>query len=439
MPTWVTLRLCVLVALSTLLGCRSPLPDLDDAHRDLSDALPAFVGAEGFGTDTTGGRGGDVLVVTTLDADGAGSLAEALAHPAPRTVVFAVSGTIWLAANLVIDQPYLTLAGQTAPGDGVTLAGAGLSIRTHDVVVQHLRIRVGDGEGHNPEDRDAVQLIGVDDGSVEVARVVIDHCSLSWATDEIASTWYPGVHDVTFSHNLFGEGLSNSLHPEGEHSKALLIGDSSRRISVVRNVFVHNVDRNPVVGGDATAHIVNNLIYNPGQFAIALYQGAGWGPSLAAVEGNVMIAGADTEDWTRALRVTADADAQSRVYAVDTGTVESDHDGVLTDERVVSATPTSVWAAADVEARLLDDVGAVPLRRDAVDLRLIADVQNRTGRVIDSQDDVGGWPDLAEVSSDPVERGMPSDASVDDNDDGYTNLEHWLHALDAAARPSPTM
>ena len=149
--------------------------------------LPAFPGAEGFGTQTPGGRSGQVIQVTNLNDAGPGSLRAALEASEPRIVVFRVGGTILLQKPIEIKNPYLTLAGQSAPGDGIQLRGEGITIATHDVVIRNIRIRIGD-EGVPTNSRDALNISATFTNS-DVYNVVIDHCSISWAIDENLSTW----------------------------------------------------------------------------------------------------------------------------------------------------------------------------------------------------------------------------------------------------------
>jgi hypothetical protein len=407
------------------LGCQRPLPDLDDAHRDLSASLPVFPGAEGFGTDTPAGRGGAIVLVQNLEADGPGSLKAALDQEGPRTILFEVAGVIPLVEALRVDEPFVTIAGQSAPSPGITLSGAGLQVRTHDVLVQHLHIRPGDAEaGPKPQNRDAIEVWAAKDGETEVYGVVIDHCSLSWAVDENGDTSYAGVHDVTFSDSLFTERLWNSLHDEQPHSKGLLIGAHSRRIAVLRNVFAHNDDRSPVVTADASALVVDNFVYDPGQFAMVMYNGRGWGPSLTTFESNRVVDGVATQPGTPALHVTSKVDHRSLVFAEDDGTV-LDEAAVLTSTRPVTVTPLTVLPADEVEEYVLAHAGARPWDRDAVDARVLADIVARTGGPIDSPAEVGGQP-MAHAEQALT---LPDDPTGDADADGYTNLEEWLHEL----------
>jgi hypothetical protein len=178
----------------------------------------------GFGADTPAGRGGRVLRVTTLNASGPGSLREALETKGPRIVVFEVGGVVDLqGGNLTVTEPFLTVAGQTAPPPGITVVRGGLRIMTHDVLMQHIRVRPGDAgrpkrSGWEPE---------VTTSGAQAYNIVIDHCSLSWAVDENLSVSGPR-HDgpagtsrrITLSNNIIAEGLRDSSHAKGPHSMA---------------------------------------------------------------------------------------------------------------------------------------------------------------------------------------------------------------------------
>ena len=430
----------VLIVLATLGGCRlfPPRQAPFDASRDLSAELPVFPGAEGFGTATPAGRGGTVYVVDTLAASGPGSLAEALTATGPRIVVFEVGGIIELANAIEITDPFLTVAGQTAPAPGITLVGSGIIVQTHDVLIQHLRVRPGDrADGRAPEDRDGIAVIGNRRGTVQVYNVVVDHCSVSWAIDEGTSTWYDGVSDVTFSNNLIAENLSESLHPEGEHSKGLLIGDHSRRISVIRNVFAHNTRRNPLLKGDTSTIVANNLIYNSGTSAIGFSDPEWSGRSIASIMGNVFVPGSDTSNAEHVWRGRETSD-DIRIYLNDNlvdeaslaaFTPPADITEVEITVPPVDLTPLTLVAAADLETELIATAGAFPAERGSVDARIISAVQARGGSIIDSQSEVGGYPTFA-----PASRALtlPANPAADDDADGYTNMEEWIHSWSVA-------
>lgn len=419
-------------------ACNPPLPALHDAERDLTGALPVFPGAEGFGTDTPAGRGGAVLIVDSLAAAGPGSLREALETPGPRTILFSVGGVIRLDQNLRIDEPFLTIAGQSAPDPGITLYGAGLEIAAHDVLVQHLHIRPGDDpEGPNPVVRDAIAVVA--DRGVDVHHVVIDHCSLSWGVDETFSTWFRGVRDVTLSNAIVSESLDDSLHPEGRHGKGLLIGDHTRRFSVIRTILAYNPDRNPMVKGDATALVANVFVYDPDRWPVTLFDREDAGPSLLALRSSAFARGADTPLDHSTVFVARSMKGGTQIGVDDLlswdidgdpwagVTVESSRDDVRVDVPPVTVAPLTLIPAAELEAALLPTVGATPLRRDPVDMRVIDQIARREGGVINSPADVGGLPDLPETHATLA---LPADPNGDADGDDWTDLEEWLHDLE---------
>lgn len=201
------------VLLITLVGCLPSMqPDLTVTPSSFPDQkhLPAFPGAEGFGAGTPGGRGGKVFEVTNLNDSGSGSLRSAIEEKGPRIVVFRVAGTIPLKSSLIITNPYLTVAGQTAPGGGLTLRGvfpgdeALIQIKTHDVIVRFLSIRAGP-----PLAGDGMEISSSD--LHETYNIVIDHNSVSWAVNRNLVTWYD-AHDISNSveYILRGAGLQYS-------------------------------------------------------------------------------------------------------------------------------------------------------------------------------------------------------------------------------------
>ena len=237
----------------------------------LSLATPTALSAQP--TDpTNGGEGGKVIRVTTLAKDGPGSLAEALAGTGPRIIVFEVGGAIDLErSSLRIDQPYVTIAGQTAPSPGITLLRGGIDVATHDVKISHLRILTGvDGQAKRSGwEADAFSTIAAHD-------VVIENNTFMWAIDENMSAsgprftgdtvadWRAGTsHDIVFRLNIAAEGLADASHPKGEHSKGSLIHDNATGIVFDRNIWAHNVERSPLVKGGAQVLMVNNFIYDP--------------------------------------------------------------------------------------------------------------------------------------------------------------------------------
>jgi hypothetical protein len=161
--------------------------------------VKAFPGAMGFGTDTPGGRGGKVIYVTNLNDSGAGSLRAALQDASPRTVLFKVSGTITLTSDIIIKKPFLTVAGQTAPGEGVQIKGAQIKIATHDVIIRYLKMRTGDEKNNSdPADRDSVAL----NHNTNAYNIVVDHSTLIWGPDIGGLTFLNGAHDATVSNSI---------------------------------------------------------------------------------------------------------------------------------------------------------------------------------------------------------------------------------------------
>lgn len=366
----------------------------------------AAAGRPGF-TATRGGLGGRVLRVTTLDADGAGSLRAALSEKGARVIVFEVGGVIDLQRRaLKVAEPCVTVAGETAPSPGITLIRGGVTVQTHDVIMRHLRIRPGDaeqpkGKGWEPD--------GLSVNGAEGHDVIIDHCSLTWAVDENLSASGPRLdgpqataHRVTFSNCIIAEGLSHATHAKGEHSKGSLIHDCCQEIAIIGNLYAHNMQRNPYFKAHCTGVIVNNLIYDPGTAAIQLnfvekeWTGAAFAPSNCQVSivGNVMIQGACTRRGLALVGTKGDAFLEDNLAFRPDGSPAP-----LVSGAVVRLAEKPVWpdglralAAAEVADDVVRHAGARPGDRDAVDRRIIGDFLARKGRIIDSQREVGGYP-----------------------------------------------
>jgi hypothetical protein len=175
-------------------------------------------------------------------------------------------------STLTINEPDLTIAGQTAPSPGITLIRGGIDIRTHDVIVQHIRVRTGaSGQAKRSGwEADSMSTVGA-------RNVIVDHCTMTWGLDENLSAsgprftgksvedWRNGTsRNITFAYNLLAEGIADSSHPKGEHSKGSLIHDNATGILIYRNIYAHNYERNPLLKGGVQAAVVNNLIFDPG-------------------------------------------------------------------------------------------------------------------------------------------------------------------------------
>ncbi len=418
--------------------------------------LPAFPGAEGHGRFAQGGRGGAVLIVTNLEDAGQGSLRAAVEARGPRTVVFETAGTIRLKSPLKVSRGRITIAGQTAPGEGITLADQPLIIAADDVVVRFLRVRLG-GES------------GVQEDAITISRgrrIILDHLSASWSVDEtlsVGSRYSPpedGVYDVTVQWSLIGESLNRSLHEKGRHGYGSLVrGGHGARFSFHHNLWANHQARMPRPGNyngpevDPVGPFIefrNNVFYNWGgghagynadTATHAAYDFVGNsylpGPdskgriafcednslSRAWFEGNSMAGAVPGDPWSL---IGCKPTAQYRAS------------GPLAASDVTTTTP------AEAEAAVLAGAGASNAR-DAVDRRIVAGVRDGSGRLIDSETDVGGWPVLtggaapADLDRDGMadawerENGFdPSngtDGAGDKDGDGLTNLEAYLDSL----------
>jgi pectate lyase len=476
----------LLVILMSPSGCLSiptpvtitpPLPTLMNTTALETDVsvyalMPAFPGAEGFGVTTVGGRGGRVIEVTNLDDAGPGSLRDAVEAEGPRTVVFRLAGTIGLESNLVIANPYITIAGQTAPGEGITLRSmnpavdAILEIETHDVVIRFLTLRAGP-----PSAGDGMMILASEDH--DTYNIVIDHNSISWAVNRDLATWYD-VHDISIQWNIFSEGLDCSIHPKGCHSKGVLLGgyasDENKdnpgagNLSFHHNLMAHNGERNPLVSMSGVTDVVNNVVYNPfGSFSHVDFQ-----HQLTVIPvnyvGNYFKPGVDTDPGKYGVDIASEAILGAQIFVlgnIDPHRLNSSQPEINIvdpDARpyVVSApspvpfiTTTSALEAYDQvlagagASRGLGCDGAFFSRRDAIDARIVKDVINGTGQIIDDPSEVGGWLTIppATPCADSDHDGMPdqweeqqgfdpndsSDASADQDGDGYTNIEEFLN------------
>ncbi|MEO6388000.1 MAG: pectate lyase [Croceibacterium sp.] len=372
---------------------------------------------------THGGAGGRIIRVTTLAKDGPGSLRAAIETEGPRIVVFEVGGAIDLGRDtLTIAEPYLTIAGQTAPSPGITLIRGGIDVKGHDVILSNIRVMTGaDGQGHySGWESDAFS-------TVAAFNVVVENCSFFWAVDENMSTSGPRFnganlaewrkntsHDVVFRDNLVAEGLAFASHPKGEHSKGSLIHDNSTGIVFYRNVFAHNVERSPLVKGGAQVLMINNLIYNPGHRAVHYnlmnleWTGHPYVTGEITAVGNVMRGGNDTDPGLPFLMLGGDGDLA--YYGRDNRAVDR-HGGVLpqfgrygeTRARLIAADAPlaaldgyTVLPAGEVETSVLQTAGARPWDRQADEVRVLFFVAEGRGDIIDDEKEVGlGYPNLA--------------------------------------------
>lgn len=416
--------------------------------------LPAFPGAEGAGAFARGGRGGRVIYVTTLADSGPGSLRAAIETKGPRTVLFAVAGTIALGSPLVVKEPFLTLAGQSAPGGGVCLKNFDFVVATDDVVVRHLRFRPGD------EAKKAVDGVSV---GTTAHRVILDHCSVSWSVDECLSVSGGDVGDITVQWCLIAESLSRSVHHKGPHGYGSLVradGD----VSYHHNIYAHHSSRNPRPGTYEDAHkrglifdFRNNLVYG-------WSSRAGYSSSDKAninYVANYLKPNASSKTPEHAFNVGGRQ--TTRLYVAGNhlvGATAANRDNWLMIGNAANAVrmdapfpiaPCTTDPVDVVYEQLLVGSGATRPARDAVDARVVQQIRTGSGKIINSQREVGGWPVLksapapADTDGDGIPdawekaHGLdprnPGDGAADADRDGYTNLEEYLNALATTGRP----
>jgi hypothetical protein len=382
-----------------------------------SPGKPLFPGITGFGTDTRGGQGGRIIRVTNLSRDGAGSLGEAIRAEGPRIVVFEVAGTINLSwRSLGILNPYITIAGHTAPYPGITLVRGGINIGTHDVIIQHIRVRPGEAgrEKKSGWEVDGIATVG------GAWNVIIDHCSITWATDENLSASGPRFeganllewrentsHNIVFSNCIIAEALSNSTHSKGEHSKGSLIHDNVTGILIINNLYASNVERNPLFKGGAQGLIVNNFIFNPGMQAIhySLVQSEWSGREMVrgvmGVIGNHIEHGPDTRPGIPAGSFRGPVEVYWNDNTVVSGAGGGDLRGDYKRLRELPFWPQglTLMPSASVPQYVLENAGAFPWQRDEIDQRIIENTRSRTGRIINGEKEAGGYPEYKPVYS----------------------------------------
>ncbi len=353
-----------------------------------------------FGIGTTGGVDGQVIKVTNLNKKGPGSLRAALETEGARIVVFEVGGVIDLGwRGMTIREPHLTIAGQTAPSPGITLIKGGIVIRTHDVIIQHIAVRPGNPikEGIKRWESDAITTSAHGDAQGKVYNIVIDHCSGTWASDENMTVSGPQdskghvtTHDVFFRHCIIAEGLLHATHPKGAHSRGSLVMDGCSRIAYVGNLFAHNNQRHPLFKGGSSGILVNNLIVNPGNRCIDMISTGHrkhLGKPVVSVIGNVMIPGKNTR--------TGFFNARGDIYARGNFVLKSGKKHPVKNygkTQRVWADSIAPLPADDVREFVLKNAGARPADRDPVDARIIRDCRSGKGRIINTQDQVGGFP-----------------------------------------------
>ncbi|GEP41333.1 pectate lyase [Brevifollis gellanilyticus] len=403
-----------------------------------------------------GGRGGEVIAVTNLDDSGPGSLRAAVETRCPRTVIFRVSGTIELKTPLRIREPFITIAGQTAPGDGICLKNYELQIgQTHDVIVRYLRCRPGDKTSQASE-MDALTIWDTKD-------VIVDHCSATWSTDECLSVTNDSDR-ITVQHCLIAEALPT-------HGLGSIIGCYRGSISFLHNVYAHNRDRNPRASGyQAVAghaddpgpriEFRGNTLFNWSSGAGYTGSGKADAPERIAMNytGNYLKPGADTSTAYRTSAFSVYSGAVAELFLDGNQAHQPPQPIEFQSELlivrpgatiVMRETPLPFEPAAEkltasaAHTRALAIAGASKPKRDAVDTRIIAGVKDGTGRQIKTVTE-DAWPVLrgGEAEADTDGDGLPdvwekahalnpmdSADAAHTNPEGWTHLEVWLNAL----------
>lgn len=441
-----------------------------------SAQMLAFPTAEGSGRFAKGGRGGDVYEVTNLASSGPGSIVDAVSQP-NRTIVFRVSGTIDLGDQILQPKSYTTIAGQTAPGDGICIKGR-IQIWNHrDIVIRHIRVRVNEG-GVNA-DGDAIDIAGLSKVDDKVTNrlcknIIIDHASVSFSRDENISS-----RNATDSVTVQWSILSEALRLEGSHSYGSLIrGERGQQKTFHHNLYAHNLGRNPRPGNYVPVtedpeglHLDfrNNVIYNwenkkpgynedkPEENTMSRYN----------FVGNAYIRGPNstTTKYTDIFKESCaicygyfEGNSYEGVVPADQWSL-IDFQEYLTADMIAAykarskphpMQPVRTTSAEQARKDVLARAGATVPKRDIIDLRIVSDVENKTGRIIDYTTDSpeGAWPELKSLPApdDDDHDGMPDDWErkhglnpkdpADRNKtthDGYTMLEQYLNSLTGEA------
>jgi len=466
----------------------------DFVHAD----IPAFPGAEGGGAFTPGGRGGKIFVVTSLEDSGKGTFREACEAVGARTIVFNVSGIIKLKKRISMRAPYVTIAGQTAPGDGICIAGETLEIDTHDVIIRHMRFRRGETDVTRRDDALGGNPIG---------NIIVDHCSVSWGLDENISLYrhqfaandksklekLPACN-ITIQNTISSEGLDTYNHAFGSTIGGL-------NSTFMRNLWADNISRNASIGMYGDFNFVNNVIFNwwnrsldggdyrsmfniinnyfkpgpitptdqPIRYRILKPESGYMKPKTygrAYVDGNYIVGSPEVtkDNWNGGIQLEDQSEAETKNYLE-----------LIKQPKPFSMPNITIMKAEEAYEFVLNNVGAILPKRDAVDERIIKQV--RTGKIeakdglenaigkefikrrlpadsykkgiITNPNQVGGYPEYkGKAYKDSDNDGIAdawekkfglnpndaSDANKDANGDGYTNIEKYFNNIDPKGR-----
>ena len=416
----------------------------------------AFPGAEGYGKYVTGGRGGDVVYVSNLNDAGEGSFREAVEMEGPRTVVFSISGNIQLESPVVIYNGDLTIAGQTAPGEGITIQDYPVELEADNIIVRYMRFRLGDV---NKFQGDAFS-------GTEVHDVIIDHCSMSWGIDEVSSFYRN--ENFTLQWSIISESLANSYHEKGRHGYGGIWG--GQKATFHHNLIAHHTSRTPRLADsdpddnptNRKFDFYNNVIYN-WRFN-SMYGGE---KGQHNIVNNYYKAGPATDDDVSD-RIVNPSRPYGTFYVSGNivegypevtennwnGGVQAKDFRQVRVQQPFDFEPSQVTSAERAFEKVLAFSGANH-QRDEVDKRVVEEVKSgsatykgsksRLPGIIDSQEDVGGWPELSsgKAPKDTDRDGMPDawetkhgldannaeDSKATDLHEYYTNLEMYLNSL----------
>lgn len=434
-----------------------------EAANRLSPKLPdgrqrAFPTAEGFGAAAVGGRGGKIIYVTNTDESGPGSLRACIEEAGPRNCVFRVAGTITLnTSSLVINNPFLTIAGETAPGGGIAIRNTGTQLRpsvevkTHDVIIRHIRIR----PGPHTEYSCCSGALGL--YTYAATNIMLDHISASWGSDETVDAWR--ASNFTWQWGILSEPLLNG-GPGKKHRARNMLFTKSGSMTVHHTLFALGQFRNPQIELDppnSVADVVNNVMYSPKwKYVITLDDRETH--IQANIVGNYKVKGKNTDNDHLVHPFVEDRKGFS-IYVKDnydepyrTDSSQPDDEVLLPEHRrfVVAtpfaAPPVRTTTPQEAYKEVLAGAGATKPKRDAVDTRVIdAVVHHKGGLLKNDPNEVGGWPELEpgtpypDADKDGIadawegSHGLsPSDAAdgpLDRNGDGWTNFEEFSSEL----------
>lgn len=410
----------------------------------------AFPSAEGGGKFTTGGRGGKVITVTNLNDSGEGSLRNAIEQKGARIVVFAVDGTIQLQSKLIIENDSITIAGQTAPGDGICLKGYPFYIRANNVIVRYIRSRIGDESGASD---DAI-------GGMRIKDLIIDHCSASWSVDECLTVYR--AENVTVQWCMITHSLSKSVHKKGAHGFGGIWGGANSTYH--HNLIAHHSSRNPRFASDGGTPVDfrNNVVYNWGYKSA---YGGGQGGKINFIANYYKPGPATVEEKKACFLDPADDETGSyfladNIMGGNSAVTENNWLGVTSKKSFTKATEPFECISIQQDKpeiayiRVLLNAGC-SYKRDSYDKMVVNEIVSGTSHggetfgggnkgIIDNPSAVGGWPELKQgiYPKDSDGDGMPDkweienglDPNKDDSylyslNNEYTNIEVYINSL----------